>query len=252
MKILFQNTTAVTMDPAQPVLNHAYITVEGTQIISVDQDRPHGEFDRVIDGQGKVLMPGLVNCHTHVPMALLRGYGGGHDLQHWLNDYIFPAEAKLDDRCVAAGTALGLAEMIASGTTCIADMYMHTGAVARTVLESGISANLSCGGVYFGTPEDFSPDTCGDCRNQIALTEEWNGAGDGQIKVDASIHAEYTSNPPLWQWMAGYAADHGLGMHVHVSESTSPASKSMVKPQWPCWTSTVCGSMAARPPTVSG
>ena len=77
MKILFQNTTAVTMDPAQPVLNHAYITVEGTQIISVDQDRPHGEFDRVIDGQGKVLMPGLVNCHTHVPMALLRGYGGG-------------------------------------------------------------------------------------------------------------------------------------------------------------------------------
>ena len=56
---------------------------------------------------------------------------------------------------MAAGTALGLAEMIASGTTCIADMYMHTGAVARTVLESGVSANLSCGGVYFGAPEDF-------------------------------------------------------------------------------------------------
>ena len=98
---------------------------------------------------------------------------------------------------------------------------MTSGAVARTVLESGVSANLSCGGVYFGAPEDFSPDACGDCRNQIALTEEWNGAGDGQIKVDASIHAEYTSSPPLWEWMAGYAAEHGLGMHVHVSETRS-------------------------------
>ena len=221
MKILFRNVTAVTMDPARPVLQNACVAVEGTRIASVGQEHPRGEFDWVIDGQGKALLPGLVNCHTHVPMALLRGYGGGHDLQHWLNDYIFPAEAKLDDRCVAAGTALGLAEMIASGTTCIADMYMHTGAVARTVLESGVSANLSCGGVYFGAPEDFSPDACGDCRNQIALTEEWNGAGDGQIKVDASIHAEYTSSPPLWEWMAGYAAEHGLGMHVHVSETRS-------------------------------
>lgn len=221
MKILFRNVTAVTMDPARPVLQNACVAVEGTRIASVGQEHPRGEFDRVIDGQGKALLPGLVNCHTHVPMTLLRGYGGGHDLQHWLNDYIFPAEARLDDRCVAAGTALGLAEMIASGTTCIADMYMHTGAVARTVLESGVSANLSCGGVYFGAPEDFSPDACGDCRNQIALTEEWNGAGDGQIKVDASIHAEYTSNPSLWEWMAGYAAEHGLGMHVHVSETRS-------------------------------
>ena len=116
---------------------------------------------------------------------------------------------------------LALAEMIASGVTCVADMYMHTGTIAEQILEAGISANLSCGGVYFGAPEDFSPDACGDCRNQIALTEEWNGAGDGQIKVDASIHAEYTSNPSLWEWMAGYAAEHGLGMHVHVSETRS-------------------------------
>ena len=162
-------------------------------------------------------------------MALLRGYGGGHDLQHWLNDYIFPAEARLDARCVAAGTALGLAEMIASGTTCIADMYMHTGAVARTVLESGINANLSCGGVYFGAPEDFSPETCGDCRNQAALTEEWHGAGAGQILVDASVHGEYTSNPPLWRWMAEYAAEHRLGMHVHVSETQSEHEGSLTR-----------------------
>ena len=221
MSVLFTNVTAVTMDPAQPVLKDAFVAVEGTKIAAAGTVRPQGAFDRVIDGAGQVLMPGLVNAHTHVPMALLRGYGGGHDLQHWLNDYIFPAEARLDARCVAAGAALGLAEMIASGTTCIADMYMYTDAIAKAVLEAGISANLSCGGVYFGPPEDFSPDRCGDCQNQLRLAEEWHGAGEGQILVDASIHAEYTSCPPLWEWTAGFARKRGLGMQVHISETQS-------------------------------
>ena len=188
MSLLLEHVTAVTMDPAQPVLKDAFVAVEGTKIAAVGTVRPQGAFDRVIDGSGQVLMPGLVNAHTHVPMALLRGYGGGHDLQHWLNDYIFPAEARLDARCVAAGAALGLAEMIASGTTCIADMYMYTDAIAKAVLEAGISANLSCGGVYFGPPEDFSPDRCGDCQNQLRLAEEWHGAGEGQILVLSLIH----------------------------------------------------------------
>ena len=221
MPILFSDVTVVPMDGAPQVLEHAYVAVEGTKIASVGTEPPEGTFDRVVDGAGKVLLPGFVNAHTHLPMTLMRGYGGGCDLHTWLNQYIFPAEARLDSRAVAAGAGLGLAEMIASGVTCVADMYMHTGTIAEQILEAGISANLSCGGVYFGAPEDFSPDACGDCRNQIALTEEWNGVGDGQIKVDASIHAEYTSNPSLWQWMAGYAAEHGLGMHVHVSETRS-------------------------------
>ena len=164
-------------------------------------------------------MPGFVNCHTHIPMTLMRGYGGGCDLHTWLNDFIFPAEAKWDDRALAAATGLGLAEMIASGVTCIADMYMRTGVIAKQVLDAGISANLSVGGVYFGAPEDFSSEKCGDCANQKALTEEWHMAGDGQIMADASIHGEYTSSAPLWQWMADYAQAHKLGMHVHISET---------------------------------
>lgn len=216
---LLYNCRALLMDQADTLLEGAYVAVEGDKIASVGTTRPQGEFTQEIDCKNNVLMPGLVNAHTHVPMTLLRGYGGGCDLQTWLNQWIFPAEAKLDDRAVAAGAALGLAEMIASGTTCIADMYMHTPAIAQQVLEAGISANLSCGGVYFGTPADFSPDTCNDCKNQIQLTEEWHGAGNGQILVDASIHGEYTSNVPLWRWMADYAQKKGLGMHVHVSET---------------------------------
>ena len=207
------------MDPAQPLLKDVFVAVEGSKIASVGAARPAGEFDRVIDCAGKVMMPGFVNAHTHVPMTLMRGYGGGCDLHTWLNDYIFPAEGRLDDRCVAAGAALGLAEMIASGITCIADMYMNTETIAKTVLEAGISANLSCGAVYFGDPSDFSPETCNDCANHIRLYENWHNAGDGQILVDASIHAEYTSCPPVWEWVASYAREHGLGMHVHISET---------------------------------
>lgn len=219
MSILFEHVTAVTMDGADPLRRDAYVAVEGTDISYVGTARPAGGFERVIDCTGRVMLPGLINAHTHVPMTLMRGYGGGHDLQTWLNDYIFPAEARLDDRCVAAGAALGLAEMISSGVTCIADMYMRTGVIAQTVADAGISANLSCGGVYFGRPEDFSPETCGDCGHQRELTGEWHNANGGQILVDASIHAEYTSSAPLWRWMAGYAQEHGLGMHVHISET---------------------------------
>jgi len=227
MSILFTNVTAVTMNDAAPLLKGGFVAVSGTDITYVGDTRPGGDFDRVIDCAGKVMMPGLVNAHTHIPMTILRGYGGGCNLQTWLNDYIFPAEAKLDDRAVSIGTQLGLAEMIAAGVTCIADMYMRTGVIAREIVNAGISANLSCGGVYFGAPADFSEQNCGDCRNQRELTENWHNFNGGQILTDASIHAEYTSTAPLWQWMADYARDHGLRMHVHVSETKSEHQASM-------------------------
>lgn len=221
MSILFTNVTALLMDDDFTTLRDGYVAVEGSQISYVGAQRPQGNWDQIIDCAGKVMMPGFVNAHTHIPMTLMRGYGGGHDLHSWLQRYIFPAEARLDDRAVAAGAGLGLAEMIACGVTCIADMYMRTPVIAQQVLEAGISANLSCGGVYFGDPEDFSPGRCADCGNQQQLTEQWHNAGDGQILVDASIHGEYTSSAPLWRWMADYAHAHQLGMHVHISETRS-------------------------------
>ena len=220
-KTLLYNCRALLMDDAETVLNGAFVAVEGEKIASVGTERPAGAFDEEIDCKGNVLMPGLVNAHTHIPMTLLRGYAGGHDLQTWLTQYIFPVEAKLDPRSIKAGTGLGLAEMIANGITSVADMYMFTDTIAETILEAGISANLCSGGMYFGASEDFSSDTNRDCQQLINRTENWHGAGNGQILADASIHGEYTSNVPLWKWMSEYAADHKLGMHVHVSETMS-------------------------------
>ena len=227
--ILLYHCRALLMDEENTLLDPAYVVVEGERIAAVSSTRPQGPFAQEIDCGGNVLMPGLVNAHTHIPMTLMRGYAGGCDLHTWLNDWIFPAEAKLDDRAVRAGADLALAELIAGGVTTIADMYMHTPAIAQAVLAAGISANLSCGGVYFGVPGDFSPATCPDCDHQRQLTEEFHGAGNGQILVDASIHGEYTSNVPLWQWMADYAQRKGLGMHVHVSETQSEHEGSLTR-----------------------
>ncbi len=219
MKTLFTNVTALLMDEAFTTLRDGFVAVEGTDISYVGPVRPQGSFDETIDCAGKVMMPGFVNCHTHIPMTLMRGYGGGHDLQSWLNDFIFPAEDRWDDRSLAAAAGLGLAEMIASGVTCIADMYMRTGIIAQQILNAGISANLSVGAVYFGDPADFSPDKCSDCTNHHTLFQQWHSAGNGQIVADASIHAEYTSCAPVWEWVAGFAKEHHLGMHVHISET---------------------------------
>ena len=219
MNTLFSNVTAVTMDAQRRVLSHAYVSVAGHTIQAVSSTRPEGRFDREIDGTGKVLMPGLVDAHTHVPMTLLRGYGGGHNLNVWLNEYIFPAEDRLDSRCIRCGTALGAAELIANGVTTIADMYYFLEDMAETLIPAGLNANLARGTTCFQWLDDVAAyQPCVDLRNMV---ERYHGVNDGQILVDASIHGEYTSyaDPALWEYLGRYAADHGLGMHVHISET---------------------------------
>ena len=219
MSVVFEHVTAVTMDEERRILKDASVAVEGTKISSVGTVRPQGEFGQVVDGTGKVLMPGLINAHTHLPMTLMRGYGGGCDLHTWLNQYIFPAESRLDDRAVAAGAALGLAEMISSGVTCVADMYDHCDAIIQQVVQAGLSANIARGITLF--TDDYSFDTFPGCVEARAIFDKWHGYGEGQILADACIHGEYTSRPALWQDMADFAQERGLGMHVHVSETLS-------------------------------
>lgn len=219
MSILFTHVTAFTMDPILPLLQDANVLVEGSKIVQISSRPPLGEFDGMIDCTGKIMMPGLVNAHTHLPMTLMRGYGGGQDLKHWLNDYIFPAEAKLDSRCIRAGTALALAELIAGGVTCVADMYYFCPDIAQMVADSGISANLSRSVTCFEPME--KPAEFVSCREMNQLVEQWHGYDEGRILVDVSIHAEYTSFacPSMWEYLGSYAADRDLGMQVHISET---------------------------------
>lgn len=229
MSILFTNVTAVTMDPAQPNLENAFVAVEGTKIAFIGKQRPEGEFEREIDCTGKVMMPGLINAHTHLPMTMMRGYAGGHNLQDWLNNYIFPAEDRLDSKSVQIGTALALAELIAGGVTCVADMYYFCPDIAEVMAQSGISGNLSRSVTCFqhlDKPEEFI-----SCQEMRELKDAWHGYDNGRILVDVSIHAEYTTFncPEMWEYMCQYASDNQLGMHIHISETRTEQEECLAR-----------------------
>lgn len=98
MATMIYNVTAVLMDEGHTVLPGAYVVVDGPQDHRLRRPAASGLYGQVHRRQGGILMPGLVNAHTHVPMTAMRGYGDGHDLHEWLNQYIFPVEAKWDDR----------------------------------------------------------------------------------------------------------------------------------------------------------
>lgn len=227
MSILFEKITAVTMDSASPVMENAYVLVEGEKIASVCAAPPESFTGQRIDGRHKVLMPGLINAHTHLPMTALRGFADDYDLQTWLNQYIFPAEDKLTDEIVACCTDLALAEAIASGTSSVSDLYYFCGTIADRVDKAGVKANLSRGTTCFTDEFDFASFV--STREMVELVQRWHGHDAGRIKVDASIHAEYTSYPKVWGALAEYAAANGLGMHIHLSETKAEHDNCVAK-----------------------
>ena len=123
MDILFSHVSIVTMDERMSVWVDAFLGVTDGRIAYIGKNAPEEKPERILDGAGMVLMPGLVNCHTHLPMSVLRGYADDLNLQDWLQHYIFPREDRLDGRAVKAATTLALAEALRFGTTSVSDMY---------------------------------------------------------------------------------------------------------------------------------
>lgn len=217
MATLIYNVTAILMDEARTVLKDAYVVVDGYKITEVGTGKPNGDFETVMDGKGDILMPGFVNAHSHIPMTPMRGYGDGHNLQDWLEQFIFPVEARWDTRAIRGATGLGLCEMIQSGITCTADMYMKCDEIASVFAESGMNGHIDGGAIQFG--DGFDPATHKDVLELKEMTEKWHGYNDGQIRVDASLHGEYTSTAPLQEYLGKYAIEKNLNMHVHISET---------------------------------
>ena len=217
MDILFSNVTVVTMDEDLRVLFSAFVGVTEGKVSYLSRKAPEEQPKQIINGEGMVLMPGLINCHTHLAMSPLRGYADDCDLAVWLNDHIFPREDRFDGRCAKAATLLSLAECLRFGTTSVSDMYMFCDEIAEAVAQSGMKANLSRGSSLFG--EEFDFETHKACQDAVALKEKWNGYDNGRIRVEASIHGEYTSDHRLWDALSEFAINEGLRMHVHLSET---------------------------------
>ena len=228
MEILFKNITAVTMRDEEPVIKHAYLGITDGKISWLSAEAPSEAADRVIDGSKLVVMPGLVNAHAHLAMTLMRGYADDYPLQAWLFDHVFPVEGKMDDRCIAAGFKLGVAECLAHGITSVSDMYMRIPAEAQAALETGIKANISNGATCFDKGS-YNFDTDNVTLQMREMLEKYHMADNGRIRLDASIHGEYTSFPELWEANAAFAMEHDLCMHVHLSETQSEHSECIAR-----------------------
>ena len=225
MDILFYHGTIVTMDEAMHLYTDGFLGVTDGKISYLGKTPPPESEKpaRLIDASGMVLIPGLINCHTHLPMTLLRGYADDYALDTWLNQYIFPREARLDARSVKAGALLGICECLQFGVTSVSDMYLFTDAVADAVAQAGIKANLgvsmAMGPEDIDNAEGFDPQRFSPFLELQQMREKWHGYDNGRIQIDACLHSVYTSTYPLWDAVSEYAISEGLRMQLHLSET---------------------------------
>ena len=217
MRQLLKNAMLYTADG---VLGNGFIAIDGDTIVYIGAVRPDGSFDSEKDMGGKLLMPGLINCHTHISMTLLRGVGTDLPLQKWLFDEIFPVEARLTEEDIAAGANLAMLEMLACGTTSFSDMYFYSDLLADTVCRSGMKANICQHVQSFDAADRYIDNSF--ARKMEALYSNWHGAGNGRIRVDSCLHGEYTCfSEDVATGVAAFAKEHDLHMHVHMSETAS-------------------------------
>ena len=218
---LISNVTIVTMNERMDVLFGAYLGITDGKISLISKTAPAEQPATIIDGTGMVAIPGLINCHTHLATSVLRGYLDDLSRKETL-EKLLQKEAKMDSRAAKAAASLSIAEALRFGITSVSDLYYYPEATAQAAAEAGIKANIALSAYRFiDENEDFDFDTDEQCRELVRVTEKWHNHDGGRIKIDAGIHAEYTSNYPLWEGLAAYAAEKGLGFQLHLSQSAA-------------------------------
>ena len=252
MDTLISNVTIVTMNEKMDVLFGAYLCIEGGKIASVSKVAPKEPPKTIIDGTGMVVMPGLINCHTALATTALRSFcddlTGAEALDAQLRK-----EARMDSKAAKASALLGIAECLRFGVTSVSDLYYYPAATAEAAAESGIKANLALSAYRFiDQNEDFDFDTDEQCRELAKVVEKWHGHDDGRIKIDAGIHAEYTSNYKLWEALAGYAHEQGIGMQLNLAQTRSEVDSCLDRTGMGPGELLACHRLFAVPATAAG
>jgi 5-methylthioadenosine/S-adenosylhomocysteine deaminase len=214
--VLLTNATVLTMDEEFTVHRVGGVAVTGDSIAAVGPAALAYEAAETVDCRGRVVMPGLVNAHTHVPMALLRGLADDLRLDVWLMGYMMPVEREfVNPDFVALGTRLGCAEMIRSGVTCFADMYYFEEAVAEAAAGAGLRALCAQTVLRFPAPDAASyEDSLALARDFI---ERWRGHP--LIVPAPAPHAPYTCTAEILRACAELAAEFDVPLHTHLSET---------------------------------
>ena len=228
MKLLLKNCDILATENGQfRYFKNAFLGIDGDTIDYIGQDAPKASYDQEKDMKGRMLAPGLINCHGHTAMTLLRGIGSDLPLQEWLFDKMMPIEDKLTPQDIKAGNALALLEMISTGTTSYSDMYFRAETAVENAIQAGIKANLCRPNQCFNKDETYAQNT--RAPESIQLFKNFHGAADGRIRIDFAIHAEYTNFPHI---VEAYSADckaMGGRMHIHLSETKKEHDECVAK-----------------------
>ncbi len=222
--MLFKNITI--MDENFRIKENMYVGVKASKIAYIGENIPKEDFGEVYEGKDRLLMSGFYNAHSHSPMSLMRGYGENLNLQDWLNQKIFPFEEHLDSNAVYWGTLLDLAEATRFGVVSTSDMYYFCPDMAKAYMDMGAKGNISRSIAAFSDEPLFETTRGREC---IEFYESWNGAGEGRIIADMSLHAEYTSVPSAVKELAEYTKEIGANMQVHVSETRAEHEECIIR-----------------------
>jgi 5-methylthioadenosine/S-adenosylhomocysteine deaminase len=216
--ILFLNGLVVTLDSKSTVFDPGGIAIRDGKIEAAgasDQIEAAFESPETLDVSGCVVLPGLINSHTHAAMTLFRGLADDLPLMNWLNDNIFPAEKNLNEEWVYWGTLLACAEMILSGTTAFCDMYLFEHKVAEAAKKAGMRALV--GEVLYDFPSPAYGEIENGLRHTESLIEKWRG--DLLVHIAVEPHALYTCSPPLLERSREISDRHDVPLIIHLSEN---------------------------------
>jgi 5-methylthioadenosine/S-adenosylhomocysteine deaminase len=217
--LLITNGLVVTMDREMTVVEDGAIAVNKGEIIAIGPTitlQQNYQAEKSIDAVGKIVMPGLVNTHTHAAMTIFRGMADDLPLDVWLQSHIWPAEAKfINTAAVRTGANLAIAEMIRSGTTTFADMYFFSDTLAQAVKQAGMRAVIGEAVIDFPTPDSRNPQESFAIIEKLA--ETWRN--DPLISIAIAPHAPYTCSPETLLSAKKMADRLGLPLMIHVAET---------------------------------
>lgn len=212
--ILIKNGHIITMNQDREIIQGGDVLIEENKIEAVGENL-NEDVEKTINADGKAVLPGLVNSHTHLAMVLFRGVAEDLDLQTWLEEEIWPLEGNLESDDVYWGSLLGCLEMIKSGTTCFADLYFFMDRVAEAVEKSGLRANLAYGIIEQNDPERRKE----ELKTGKDLVENYEGAANGRITTMFGPHSTYTCSIDCLEEVRKLADKHDVGIHIHLSEN---------------------------------
>jgi len=216
--ILLKNGTILTMDKKGSLIPQGHLAVRGDSIAALGEgDGKAIRAKKVIDAGGGLILPGLINAHTHAAMTLFRGLADDLPLMDWLTNYIFPVESRMDGDFVNTGSLLACAEMILSGTTTFCDMYLFEEEVAKAADRAGMRCVV--GEVLY----DFPSPNYGAVENGLKYTESLIKKWQGHPRVSIAVepHSLYTCSPSLLQAANDLALRYGVPLVIHVAETRS-------------------------------